>query len=205
MRAKLGIVLAAQCRAPPSSARSPISLARARALHKQVPLIDGHNDYPWALRGLDPGRDFGKADITEAGAEADDRHPAPAPGRRRRPVLVGLRAVDDAGQGSRARHARADRHRPSHDEAVARDVRAGATPPPTSSASFKAGRIGSLIGMEGGHSIDNSLATLRMMLRARRALHDADPQRQPAVGRCRPPTSRCSAACRSSAKRWCAR
>ncbi len=28
--------------------------------------------------------------------------------------------------------------------------------------SFKAGRIGSLIGMEGGHSIDNSLATLRM-------------------------------------------
>ena len=39
-------------------------LARARALHKQVPLIDGHNDYPWALRGLDPGRDFGKADIT---------------------------------------------------------------------------------------------------------------------------------------------
>ena len=25
-------------------------LARARALHKQSPLIDGHNDYPWALR-----------------------------------------------------------------------------------------------------------------------------------------------------------
>src|SRR5919109_396917 len=38
--------------------------ARARALHKQVPLIDGHNDYPWALRGLDPGRDFKAADIT---------------------------------------------------------------------------------------------------------------------------------------------
>jgi membrane dipeptidase len=28
---------------------------------------------------------------------------------------------------------------------------------------FKAGRIGSLIGMEGGHSIDSSLATLRML------------------------------------------
>src|SRR5688500_20406600 len=25
-------------------------LERARALHKQVPLIDGHNDYPWAVR-----------------------------------------------------------------------------------------------------------------------------------------------------------
>ena len=31
---------------------------------------------------------------------------------------------------------------------------------------FKAGRIGSLIGMEGGHSIDNSLATLRMFYAA---------------------------------------
>jgi hypothetical protein len=31
-------------------------LARAKALHGQAPLIDGHNDYPWALRGrLDPG------------------------------------------------------------------------------------------------------------------------------------------------------
>ncbi len=39
-------------------------LARARTIHKQVPLIDGHNDYPWALRDLDPGRDFAKADIT---------------------------------------------------------------------------------------------------------------------------------------------
>src|SRR4030095_17038206 len=28
---------------------------------------------------------------------------------------------------------------------------------------FKAGHIASMIGMEGGHSIDNSLATLRMM------------------------------------------
>ena len=25
-------------------------LDRARALHRQVPLIDGHNDFPWALR-----------------------------------------------------------------------------------------------------------------------------------------------------------
>jgi hypothetical protein len=25
-------------------------LERARAIHKRTPLIDGHNDYPWALR-----------------------------------------------------------------------------------------------------------------------------------------------------------
>ena len=45
------------------SAQSDL-LTRARALHKQSPLIDGHNDYPWALRQVDPGRDFAKADIT---------------------------------------------------------------------------------------------------------------------------------------------
>src|SRR6478736_8531753 len=39
--------------------------ARARALHKSTPLIDGHNDYPWALRDLDPGKDFSKADISK--------------------------------------------------------------------------------------------------------------------------------------------
>ena len=33
---------------PPQT--DPALLNRARALHKQVPLIDGHNDYPWALR-----------------------------------------------------------------------------------------------------------------------------------------------------------
>ena len=44
----------------------PTLLARAKALHAQVPLIDGHNDYPWALRGLDPGRDFAVADITKS-------------------------------------------------------------------------------------------------------------------------------------------
>ena len=71
--------------------------------------------------------------------------------------------------------------------------------------SFKAGRIGSLIGMEGGHSIDNSLATLRMMYalgaRYMTLTHSANLR----VGGCQPRTGRCSAACRSSAKRSCAR
>src|SRR4026207_89716 len=39
--------------------------ARAIEIHKQTPLIDGHNDYPWALRDIDPGRDFSKADISK--------------------------------------------------------------------------------------------------------------------------------------------
>ena len=30
-------------------------LERARALHKQVPLIDGHNDFPWEVREKSAG------------------------------------------------------------------------------------------------------------------------------------------------------
>jgi len=41
-------------------------LARARALHKTSLLIDGHNDYPWALREEDPARDLDKLDILGA-------------------------------------------------------------------------------------------------------------------------------------------
>ena len=38
-------------------------LARARALHKQALLIDGHNDYPWALREKNSARDLDTLDI----------------------------------------------------------------------------------------------------------------------------------------------
>src|SRR5687767_9269195 len=38
-------------------------LERARALHKQVPLIDGHNDYPWAVRE-NVQKDLDRLDIT---------------------------------------------------------------------------------------------------------------------------------------------
>src|SRR5262245_9743439 len=44
------------------STADPALLAHAKALHKQVPLIDGHNDYPWALREK-AGRDMSKLDI----------------------------------------------------------------------------------------------------------------------------------------------
>ena len=47
-------------------------LDRARALHKQAPLIDGHNDYPWALRER-ADRDLSKLDIPAAAVD-HDRH-----------------------------------------------------------------------------------------------------------------------------------
>ena len=64
----------------------------------------------------------------------------------------------------------------------------------------KQGKIASLIGMEGGHSIDNSLADLRMFHAAGRALHDPDALEQHAVGGLGTDTPQATG-CRPSAKR----
>ncbi len=136
-------------------------LTRARALHKQTPVIDGHNDYPWALRGLDPGRDFSKAEISTPvpslmtdiprlrqgglGAQFWSVY-TPSTMTGQEAVRVTLEQIDIV-------HRMTKRWPETFEMAyTAADVE----------RSFKAGRIGSLIGMEGGHSIDNSLATLRM-------------------------------------------
>jgi membrane dipeptidase len=137
-------------------------VARARALHKQSPLIDGHNDYPWALRGLDPGRDFSKAEISQ---------PVPA-------LMTDIPRLRQGGMGaqfwsvyvpSTMLGKEAVRATLEQIDIVHRMTKRwpGAFEMVHTAAgierAFKAGRIGSLIGMEGGHSIDNSLATLRMM------------------------------------------
>ena len=53
----IALAAALLCATPAASAQTDY-LARARALHKQALLIDGHNDYPWALREKDPARDL---------------------------------------------------------------------------------------------------------------------------------------------------
>ena len=161
MRVKLGVLIAAVACVVGVDAQSDF-LARARALHKQAPLIDGHNDYPWALRGLDPGRDLNSAEISKPVPKLMTDIP------RLRQGGVGGQFwsvyVPSTMQGKEAVRAtleqidivhRMTRRWPETFEMAytAADIE----------RSFKAGRIGSLIGMEGGHSIDSSLATLRMM------------------------------------------
>jgi membrane dipeptidase len=139
-------------------------LARARALHAQSLLIDGHNDYPWALRELDASRDLDKLDIAR---------PQPS-------IMTDIARLKEGGvggqfwsvytpstmQGQTAVTATLEQidivHRmvrkyPSAFELAltAADVE----------RIHKAGKIASMIGMEGGHSIDNSLANLRMFHR----------------------------------------
>lgn len=136
-------------------------LARARALHKQVPLIDGHNDYPWALREHDIERDINKLDIKAPQPSIMTDIPrlraggvggqfwsvyVPASMQGQTAVRATLEQIDVV-------HRMVRKYPETFELArTAADVE----------RIFKAGRIASLIGMEGGHSIDNSLATLRM-------------------------------------------
>src|SRR5688572_10465646 len=138
-------------------------IQRANALHKQVPLIDGHNDYPWAVRE-NVDRDVDRIDITK---------PQPAIhtdiARLRSggvggqfwsvyvPVeLAGQAAVTATMEQIDIVHRMMRKYPQAFELALtAADVE----------RIFKAGKIASLIGMEGGHSIDNSLGTLRMMYR----------------------------------------
>jgi membrane dipeptidase len=136
-------------------------LARAQALHRQVPLIDGHNDYPWALRQNNAARDLNKLDIRtpqpklhtdiprlRAGGVGGQFWSVYVPVEMQGPTAVRatLEQIDVV-------HRMVRKYPDTFELAVtAGDVE----------RIFKSGRIASLIGMEGGHSIDNSLATLRM-------------------------------------------
>ena len=144
-----------------ASAQGGDLLARARALHREVPLIDGHNDYPWALRENNAERDLSKLDI---------RMPQPK-------IHTDIPRLREGGVGGQfwsvyvpvmLQGPAAIRATLEQIDVVHRMVRKYpdtfelATTAGDVERIFKAGRIASLIGMEGGHSIDASLATLRM-------------------------------------------
>ena len=143
------------------AAQEPDFLTRARALQRDTPLIDGHNDFPWALRENNAARDLDKLDIRMpqpklhtdiarlrqggVGGQFWSVY-VPATLQRGAAVVTTLEQIDVVRRMAR-------RYPDTFELATtAADVE----------RIFKAGRIASLIGMEGGHSIDNSLATLRM-------------------------------------------
>jgi membrane dipeptidase len=138
-------------------------LERARALHRQVPLIDGHNDYPWAVRE-NVQRDLDKLDITrsqpsihtdiarlEAGGIGGQFWSVYTPSE-----YAGQKAVTATLEQIDIVHRMMRKYPQTFELALtAADVE----------RIFKSGKIASMIGMEGGHSIDNSLAALRMFHR----------------------------------------
>jgi len=139
-------------------------LARARALHKQSLLIDGHNDYPWALREHDAARDLDKLDIRKSQpAIMTDIGRLKTGGVGGQfwsvytPVeLQGQAAVTATLEQIDIVHRMVRKYPETFELALTAD---------DVERIHKAGKIASLIGMEGGHSIDNSLANLRMFHR----------------------------------------
>jgi membrane dipeptidase len=139
-------------------------LARAKAIHARALLVDGHNDYPWALREHNPARDLDALDIGKPQpAIMTDiaRLKAGGVGGQFWSVYVpvelqGQAAVTATLEQIDIVHRMVRKYPGTFELALtAEDVE----------RIHKSGKIASLIGMEGGHSIDNSLADLRMFHR----------------------------------------
>jgi membrane dipeptidase len=144
----------------PAGAQDP-HLEKARRVLRAVPLVDGHNDLPWYIRSDFPQapRDVdaydlrrqtpGNTDIARLrkGMVGGQFWSVYVPGEFRDSgfARVQLEQIDIA---RRVILTYADVLQPAY---TAADVR----------RAHAAGRIGSLLGMEGGHAIENSLGALR--------------------------------------------
>jgi membrane dipeptidase len=136
-------------------------LARARALMREVPLIDGHNDLPYEVRDAFGGS-FDSLDIGQPQPEVMTDIPRLrdglvggqfwstwTPSDTEQPARMGMEQVDLV-------HRMVARYPDTFEWASTADdiVRIHA-----------AGKIASLAGMEGGHMIENSLGLLRAFYR----------------------------------------
>ncbi|MFJ3218676.1 dipeptidase [Kitasatospora sp. NPDC086801] len=141
---------------------TPTPLDRARALLRTAPVVDGHNDLPWAMREQ-AGYDLGAVDL--AADQSDRLHTDLARlaeggvGAQFWSVYVPTRLAGDHAVSATLEqidfvHALVERY-PDR-------LRLARTADDMEAARAE-GRIASLMGAEGGHSIDCSLATLRAL------------------------------------------
>ncbi len=136
------------------------NLDEARALLREFPVVDGHNDLPWALREKS-GYDLDRLDIAghqhehlhtdiprlRAGGVGAQYWSVYVPAEQPDPVAATLEQIDCVRQ-------LLDRYQADLAPALtAADME----------AARGEGRIASLMGAEGGHSIANSLGTLRAL------------------------------------------
>jgi membrane dipeptidase len=167
-RARLaGALLGALCLALPALAAEPDAQRIARIL-AQTPLIDGHNDLPWEIRSRFAS-DLGKADLSRA----TDALPAPEGSPplmtdipRLRTGHVGAQFwsvwIPAETQGPTAVQMTEEQIDLVHQMCTryAQDLAMAYTAADIARL-HKSGRIACLIGVEGGHQINNSLPVLR--------------------------------------------
>ncbi len=135
-------------------------LARARRILRESPLIDGHNDLPWRIREDSIARG------NVAAYDLRQRTPGHTDLERLRAGLIGAQfwSVYIPGEYRDSGYARVQLEQIDIARRVIErypDRLALALTADDIRRSFKRGKIGSLIGMEGGHAIENSLGALR--------------------------------------------
>ena len=137
------------------------ALARVRTLLRSSPLIDGHNDLPWRIRAeVKPPRDVGAYDLRQTTSGHTD-----LPRLARGQVGAQFWSVYVPGEIKDSGFARVQLEQIDiARQVIARypDRLALALSAADIEREFKRGRIASLIGMEGGHVLENSLGALRM-------------------------------------------
>jgi membrane dipeptidase len=166
------VILAAAALMPARAQKPDVYLERAKAILRTSPLVDGHNDLPWRIR-----EDTMHANDIEA-YDLRKRTPGMTDLARLKQGMVGAQfwsvyipGEPDAGDYNRngAVSSTPGYARVQLEQiALARrmiakypDRLALATSTADIKRAFAAGKLASLLGMEGGHAIENSLETLR--------------------------------------------
>jgi membrane dipeptidase len=160
------LLLAVPALAADPPARKPVVVTDAALkLHAEALVIDGHNDLPWELRRKDAGASFRSIDLLRPQKNLHTDIP------RLRKGGIGAQFWSAYVPTETTKKGLAVKTTLEQIDAIHRMVKQYpndfemASGPADIERIHKSGRIASMIGVEGGHSIDNSLEVLRTFYR----------------------------------------